>query len=564
MAYEIEKFKAPRTAGSLLRALAAAAEAPLSGQMLAGQLLQSAGVPRLRETGCEEPLPVHPPDLDSPAPNERATAERETLTQRAASYSAPELPEFIETAEDFIEAYLEGRATPLQVAERVIDHTRASEGLDPALRVFIAQNPDDVVEQARQSTERYERGEPLGPLDGVPVAVKDELDQVPYPTTVGTKFLGRSPVEGDSEVVARLRAAGAMLIGKANMQEIGLGVFGINPHYGSARNPYDRARVTGGSSSGSAAAVAAGLCPIAVGADGGGSIRIPAAFCSQVGLKATFGRISEHGAAPLCWSLAHVGPIAASVRDTALAYAVMAGPDPQDLNSLSHPSPLLPENLEGALEGVKLGLYRPWFEHADGDVVRSCEEVLGALEKAGAEILDVEIPELSLIRVVHLVTIVSEMADSQLAHYDRHRSDYGHDTRLNLALARHLRAYDYVHAQRLRVRIARHFQAALTEVDALVTPTTGCTAPILAPDAEGTGESNLEEFGRIMRFVQGANLTGLPAITVPAGYDEGGLPIGLQVMGRHWEEDLLIRLAAVAERSVERRRPEVHYRLLDH
>ncbi len=563
MAYKIEKIKAPRAAGSMLRAIAVAAEAPISGQLLARQLLNNAGIPTFRATEVDEVHPVHPPAFGSTAEVEASSADSDELVQHAAGLPSAELPPFLETAADFVEAYLEERVTPLQVAERVIDRTRESEDLEPALRVFIAQDPDDVLEQARESTERYRRGEPLGPLDGVPVAVKDELDQRPYPTTVGTSFLGSSPAGEDAEVVSRLRQAGATLIGKANMQEIGIGVFGINPHYGSARNPYDPSHCPGGSSSGPATAVAAGLCPIAVGADGGGSIRIPAAFCGQVGLKATYGRISEHGAAPLCWSLAHVGPIAGSVRDTALAYAVMAGKDPKDTNSLGHPSPQMPEVFQKDLTGIKVGLYRPWFEHGDGDVVRACEEVLSILEGAGAEIVSIEIPELDLVRVVHLVTIVSEMADSQLEHYDEHRTDYAHDTRLNLALARNLRAYDYVHAQRLRVRIARHFQEALSKVDVIATPTTGCTAPILADDARETGESNLEEFGRIMRFVQAPNLTGHPALSFPAGYDANGLPVGFQVIGRAWEEDRLLRLAAVAEGSIERRRPEVHYRLLD-
>jgi Asp-tRNA(Asn)/Glu-tRNA(Gln) amidotransferase A subunit family amidase len=158
----------------------------------------------------------------------------------------------------------------------------------------------------------------LGPLDGVPIAVKDELDQVPYATTAGTRFLGREPASSDATVVARLRSAGALLVGKTNMHEVGLGITGVNPHHGTSRNPYDPARITGGSSSGSAAAVAAGLCPIAVSADAGGSIRIPAALCGVVGLKPTFGRMSERGAAALCWSLAHIGVIGASSADVAL------------------------------------------------------------------------------------------------------------------------------------------------------------------------------------------------------------------------------------------------------
>ncbi len=215
----------------------------------------------------------------------------------------------------------------------------ASDATKPPLRTFIASNPDDVLRQAEAATHRIRNGQALSLLDGVPVAVKDEVDMVPCPTTVGTAFLGPRPAKQDSTVVARMRATGAVLLGKTNMHEIGIGVTGLNLHHGTPRNPYNPDHYTGGSSSGSAAAVAAGLCPVAISADGGGSIRIPSSFCGLVGLKPTFGRISEFGAAPLCWSLAHLGAIAATATDAALAYGVLAGPDPQDANSLHQPSP---------------------------------------------------------------------------------------------------------------------------------------------------------------------------------------------------------------------------------
>jgi len=561
MAYDLKDMKAPRAAGPLLRALTVAAEAPVSGGALAQQLLTNVGVGSLRLTPSAEAHPMHPPGLPP-------VVAAPPGSEGGARVAVPALPAprqdtpFLETAADFVAAYRDGRLTPVRVAERILEHTKASERSDPPLRLFIAQDPDDLLAQARESAARYEKGEPLGDLDGVPIAVKDELDLRPYPTTVGTRFLGRDPVRDDAEVVARLRRAGALLIGKANMQEIGLGVTGINPHHGTARNPYDPTRCTGGSSSGPAASVAAGLCPIAVAADGGGSIRVPASFCGQVGLKATYGRVSEHGAAPLCWSVAHVGPIAATARDAALAYAVMAGPDPKDLNSLGHPDVGIDGLDDCDLHGVRLGIYRPWFEHADPDVVSCCEGVLSELERAGAEVKDVEIPELDLVRVVHLVTIVSEMAASQLEHHAAHRRDYALDTRLNLALARSIRAHDYVHAQRVRVRLSQHFDRALAGVDAIVTPASAITAPPIAGDALATGESDLVTTGRIMRFAPAANLTGLPAVSFPAGYDSSGMPVGFQAMAGPWREDLLLRLAAVAERSVERRRPRVHFRLL--
>ncbi|MBW2454710.1 MAG: amidase [Deltaproteobacteria bacterium] len=563
MPYDLKPMKAPRAAGGMLRVLVAAIENPATGALLADKLLGDSGVTGLRQLPAEGPPSSRPPVFDHDLP--RASLDRPAPDLQALLETLPEPPaaEFWpETSRAFVGAYQAGRLTPLDVAQRTIEIVRRSDERRPAMRVLIAHHRDDLMAQAQASAERYRAGSPLGPLDGVPVAVKDELDQTPYPTTVGTRFLGKAPASADAEVVARLRAAGALLVGKANMHEIGIGVTGLNPHHGAARNPYDPTRAPGGSSSGSAAAVAMGLCPIAVGADGGGSIRIPAALCGQVGLKATFGRISEHGAAELCWSVAHVGPIAATVADTALAYAVMAGPDDKDASSLLQPEPELTGIDEGDLSGLRLGIYRPWFEDAETAVVERCYQAVDRLVEAGAEIRDVTIDELEVVRVAHMVTIVSEMTTAHLAHYREHRRDYGLDTRINLALGRRLQAYDYVQAQRHRARMWRNFARVLSDVDVIVTPTTGRTAPELPEDALRTGESNLEVLGEIMRFAAAANLTGLPAISVPVGYDEGARPIGLQLMGRAWQEHLLLRLAAVVERGTPRREPEVCYRYL--
>lgn len=567
MAYELEPISAPRAAGPLLRAFVAAVEGPLTGPLLGGQLLASAGIPALREAEATDAFTGRPPAAELfgavDAAREGGGADPLAGLPEAGGQVQGDAPE---TAADFVAAYRAGRATPEQVARRVLEHGRRVDRLDPPMRIFIAQREDDLLGQARESAARWARGEPLGPLDGVPVAVKDELDQKPYPTTVGTLFQGVAPAREDAEAVARLRRAGALLIGKANMVEIGLGVIGHNPSHGAVRNPYDPGRLCGGSSNGPAAAVAAGLCPIAVGADGGGSIRIPASFCGQVGLKPTFGRVSERGAAPLCWSVAHVGPIAATVRDAALAYALMAGPDPRDPNSLGHPAPSVAGIFDGLdarpLAGVRLGRYEPWFEHAAPDVVAACTEALEILKAAGAEVVEIEIPELDLVRVTHLVTIVTEMLASQATHLARHRQDYTLETRLNLAVAGRLGGHDYVHAQRLRVRLCRHFLEALERVDAIVTPATAVTAPPLAPDAVRTGETNLRLLDQIMRFAPAANLVGLPAIAFPAGYDRDGLPVGFQAMGRPWDERLLLRIAAAAERRIARRRPRVHVALL--
>jgi Asp-tRNA(Asn)/Glu-tRNA(Gln) amidotransferase A subunit family amidase len=212
---------------------------------------------------------------------------------------------------------------------------------------------------------------------------------------------------------------------------------------------------------------------------------------------------------------------------------------------------------------MRLGIMKPWFEHAAPPVLRSCRAGVEALRAAGAEVVDVDIPDLKLVRPVHLVTIVAEMAAALAEHQEAHHADYGLDARFNIALGHQLSAIDYVHAQRHRTRICEHFAAAFARVHAILTPTTARTAPLLAEDALATGESNLEELEQLMRFAPVPNLTGLPAVSVPVGYDDRGLPVGLQIMGRAWEEHVILRLAAVVERTVPRREPRVRFRLLD-
>ncbi|MCK5197858.1 MAG: amidase, partial [Spirochaetales bacterium] len=209
--------------------------------------------------------------------------------------------------DDYASLYRKKKITPLEVAEKLLEIIYDDEGADP-LNAIIKLDREDFLGQAADSAERLKAGKPRSLLEGVPIAVKDEIDALPYSTNVGTSFLGQSAAAADAEVVRRLREAGALILGKANMHEIGIGVTGINPHFDSTRNPHNPECYTGGSSSGSAAAVAAGYCPAAIGADGGGSIRIPASLCGVTGLKPTFGRVSERGAAPLCWSVAHIGP----------------------------------------------------------------------------------------------------------------------------------------------------------------------------------------------------------------------------------------------------------------
>ncbi len=560
MTYDLQNIKAPRLAGTGLHLFTLALESRLTAWTLMPKLLKDGGIAAFRARDLDE-IPTVAPSL----PAVSTLDEGEGGVDLAALIEAqhPGRPGFsFEAADDFARAYRDGATDPLAVAERLVQAMDEADGRDPAMRIFIAADKEDLLAQARASAARHEAGEPLGPLDGVPVAVKDELDMLPYPTTVGTAFK-RTPATTDSTVVTRLRQAGALLPGKAAMHEIGIGVTGLNPHHGTPRNPYAPGRYTGGSSSGPAAAVAAGLCPISVGADGGGSIRTPAAFCGVVGLKATWGRISEHGAAPLVWSMGHVGPIAATARDCAVGYGLMAGPDPADPRTAIQPAPTLSGCEQADLTGIRIGVFAPWFEDADDEVVAACRQTLDRLVAAGATVVEIEVPELELARVAHVITIVSEMATGTAPDYRDHRSDFGLDVRINLALGRSFNSRDYIKAQQARTRMTNILDGVLEQADVIATPTTGCVAPEIKADALRKGESDLVTLGRIMRFVGLANLVGFPAISFPAGYTAEGLPVGFMAMGRPWEEALLLRLAHASELGLERQAPQVHWRLLE-
>jgi len=551
--YDLKAVKIPRLAGGALRAFTEALENPLGASLLLGKLLEDGGVTKIRRTVIDDAptySPIYPTESKGTPSTDLLNIPHPPKTKSGFSFA---------TVHDYRDAYRDRKTTPEQVAEKVLGAIESSKSLN----TFIAVNRDDVMAQSKASGGRWRDGKPLSIFDGVPVAIKDEVDQTPYPTTVGTKFLGKSPAAKDSTTVARLRAAGALLVGKANMHEIGINPVGFNAHYGTTRNPYNTNHYTGGSSSGSATAAASGLCPVALGADGGGSIRIPAALCGLVGLKSTFGRISEYGAAPLCWTLAHLGPLAGSAADAALMYAVIAGADSQDPNTQYQPAPSLADFGNMDLRGLKMGVYREWFNHATPEVVSACEAMLKNFANMGAEVCEIEIPDLDLTRIAHVIAILGEMATAMQPYYDAHRRDFGLDVRVNLAIGRAFTSRDYVQAQRMRTRAMTNFSNVLADVDVIVSPATAVTAPPIPANAIADGESDLSVVTELMRYVFSGNLTGLPAISFPVGYDSKGLPIGMQAMGRAWNEHTLLRLANAAETATEKKKPQAYYSILD-
>ena len=572
--YNLKSISIPRSSGRALKILVSLLRTPGIRMLLLPLLLKQAGLPSLRKSKVEDdPVmePIHPvvSKITAAAAKksikeflDSAEKKRPALTDAKNSDSEKQSLFQPETASDFHQAYLEGKTTPVKVAERLLDIIRSIEESAVPLRPFVAWEEHELMRQAKASVERYQRGESLGILDGVPVAVKDELDMLPFPTMVGTKFFNTQPPAQDATSVARLRSAGALMVGKTNMHEIGLGVTGLNIHYGTTRNPHHLDHYPGGSSSGSAAAVAAGLSPIALGVDGGGSIRIPASLCGVVGLKTTWGRISSAGCAPLSWSVATNGPITATVSDAALAYSILAGPDPRQLRTQNQPPVDLQDFEDANLTGVKLGVFSAWFNHASTDIVQNCERMLDAFKSQGAVVEEIEIPELNEARIAHVVTIVTEMLTSLQTHFKLFRQPFGLDALLNLTLAKEFSGSDYVKAQRIRAQLIRNLTQIFQNVDAIVTPSTARTAPPILPDALTNGESDLSTLTELMRYSPEANIGGFPAISFPVGYDAKGLPVGMQLIGRPWEESFLLRMAKSSERFFARHPPMMRFSLL--
>jgi Asp-tRNA(Asn)/Glu-tRNA(Gln) amidotransferase A subunit family amidase len=559
MTYQLKRVKAPKLKGLALRAFTGLMESRLSRPLLLPGLLKNSGMNEFRELQPTAVPTMYP--RGAAASGAQAPIEGTALADKTAKGATQPATQCFQHPSiiDYARAYRNGAASPNAVARRIIDAVEHSNQLTPPLRAIIKSDNEDVLQQAKDSTTRIAAGTARSILEGVPVAIKDELDLLPYTTNVGTRFLGQQPATEDATAAGRLRAAGALLIGKANMYEIGIAPMGNNPINGFCRNPYHVQHDSGGSSSGCGASVGAGIVPLAIGADGGGSIRVPASLCGVVGLKATFGRISEFGAASLCWSVGHVGPLGATALDTAIGYALCAGADSRDRLTTNQPPVELNHFHKTDLSGIKLGVYEPWFQDADPDVVKQCEATMQVLENAGAVRKSVDIPGLEESRLAHAVTILTEMAAAMEPFYDKHRTDFAHPTRINLVLAREFTNIDYIKAQRIRTEALAVWDRILSEVDVVMTPSVACTVPKLAPGSESYGESDLFTVTSLMHYVIPGNFCGLPAISFPAGYDQRGLPVGIQAIGRHWDEQLLLQIANTVEQFTERRQPSVCY-----
>jgi len=431
--------------------------------------------------------------------------------------------------------------SPVEITRRCLE---TIERLNPTLNAFITVTSESALAEARQAEVEILRGNWRGALHGIPLALKDLLDTAGVRTTAASAlYKDRIPTQ-DAEVVLRLRRAGAVLLGKNNLHEFAYGGSSLVSCFGEVHNPWDVRRIAGGSSGGSAAAVAAGLAFAAIGTDTAGSIREPAALCGCVGLKPTYGRVPSRGVIPLSPSLDHVGPLTATVEDAAIVLQTIAGHDPADATSSDVPVPDYVGSLRGSTKPLRVGVPRAYFfDDLDPEVAAAMETAIGAIRGLVAEVKEVRL-DVPTDRTL-------QAAEAWACHADNVRRSpglYQPETLRRIRTGERVSEAECARLRRELDGVRRGIGAVFADVDLLVTPTTPVPAPLISdlqadPDALRPAELHL------LRNTRPFNVWGLPAISVPCGFTRSGLPIGLQIAGPHWHEDLVLRLAVAYERE---------------
>ncbi len=433
---------------------------------------------------------------------------------------------------------------------------RRIERQNPALNAFLAVTAETALAAARRAEKQLLRSRSSSrqnlPLLGIPIALKDNIWTRGIRSTAGSKILRDFVPAEDSTVAHRLARAGAILLGKTNLNEFAYGITGANAHYGPVHNPWAHGRISGGSSAGSAAAIAAGLCAGSIGTDTGGSIRVPSSFCGTVGLKPTFGRVSVFGTMPLSPSFDHVGPMARSVADVAILLGVIAGRDPRDVTA----SPKPVEDYHGALKKPlrKFRLGRPrelYWETLDPEVRSAAEAAVRMMEKHGATLKEVSLPHLREVREAATDISLAEALHVHEAagYFPARAADYGEEVRQRIESGNKVLAHRYLVAFDVRRRLLAEFDAAFREVDAIVAPTLPVPAPPIDAESVRIEGEELDTRRVVVGHSRPANFTGLPAISVPCGFTREGLPVGLQLIGPAFQEATLLRIAYSYEQA---------------
>jgi aspartyl-tRNA(Asn)/glutamyl-tRNA(Gln) amidotransferase subunit A len=480
------------------------------------------------------------------------------------------------TASDLLAALTKGEVTSESITH---DYLQVIRDRDSRIKAFLHVDEESALQQARHADAKRKREEPLGLLAGIPIAVKDVLCIAGQPTTCGSKILQNFKPPYDATVIERLKKADAVILGKTNMDEFAMGSSTENSAYQTTCNPWDLARIPGGSSGGSAAAVAACEAPLAIGSDTGGSIRQPASLCGIVGLKPTYGRVSRYGLVAFASSLDQVGPLAHDVRDAALLLEAIAGHDPLDSTSVDKPAPPYTKTIDFPVKPLTIGVAKEYFKAGlDAEVEQSVRAALLVYEKQGATIKEVSLPNSPHAVAVYYLVATAE-ASSNLARYDGVHYGYRAKSYANMidmysrtrgegfgkevqrrimlgtyALSSGYKDAYYLKALKVRRLIKKDFDRAFAECDVIMGPTAPTPAFKIGEKTDDPLAMYLSDI-----YTISCNLAGLPGISIPCGFTKSGLPIGLQILGPAFEEEKLLRIARMHERETDwhTRRPKL-------
>lgn len=435
------------------------------------------------------------------------------------------------------------RLSSVEITKAVLARAKATQ---PKTNAFIAILEDSALAEARRADRALAQGRAKGPLHGIPISVKDIFDMKGLITSCGSAVLHDNVAESDAAVVTRLRQAGAVIIGKANMTEFAVDM--PSPVYGPAHNPWNLDYLSGISSSGSGASLIVGAGFASLGTDTGGSIRLPAAFCGCAGIKPTYGRVSRHGVFPLAWSLDHAGPLARTVEDAAITLQAIAGPDPRDPTTARVPVPSYTRDLAKGAGGLRIGVPKEYFfDDIDREVESHVRAAIERLRKLGARIVPVSVPNAvqTMLAMSSIIRVEQAAAHEQLIRTRLHL--YGGTLGDRLVSASLRSAVDYIKAQRIRMLIVRDFHAAFEKVDVIATP----TMPILPFKIAEQRPGGSGQGARLSHFTAPFDLTGSPAISIPCGFSASGLPIGLQLIGKPFAEAVVLRAAYAHQQATD-------------
>jgi len=444
----------------------------------------------------------------------------------------------------------EKEISPVDLVQAIIDRIEA---LDPRLHTYITFRPEQALKEARDAERDITLGRYRGPLHGIPMALKDLYDSAGLRTTYGSKIFEDHLPQQDATTLARLKEVGAVQLGKLNLHEFAYGPTSINPHYDTARNPWNLSCIPGGSSGGSGSAVGAGLVGFSLGTDTGGSVRIPASLCGIVGLKPTYGRVSRYGIFPLSWALDHVGVMTRSVEDAALVLQVIAGQDPKDPTTVDQPVPdYRTASLSIDIRGLRIGIPTSFFcDLVEPEVSQAVQLAIDALKELGVETIPVSLPLWDHAPTASSLILGSEATSVHRKWLKTHRDLYDPVVRERLLIGFFITAEQYLLAQRMRSLLCHQMHQLMQQVELIAMPTTPISAVPIEQTTYLLNGSEHQVVSLLTRHTRLANLTGQPAASIPCGFTKTNLPIGLQLIGRPFEETIVLKAASAYESATD-------------